>query len=327
MSFYRDEGDLGELPGREVFDRYRAVDTDWGADDDPSGRARAVDRLAAELLRRRPDAGAIWYDRGRFAKWRGDWAAAADYSRRALDLLPPDGREGEPEAWNLGIAATALHDWATARAAWTAFGVPLPPATDVTAPVEADFGVAPVRLNPDPRFVGQERLLIDGREWATEVVWGRRLCPARIRIENVPTPDSGHRHGDVVLHDGDTVGSRRLGDAEVGVFDEIALWWRNPRPTLSAVVTAPDAAALEELTDRFDAAGAAAEDWTGGVQLLCKACSEGAPVHDHAHAASGWTPERRVGIAATEAEARDVLTRWTSSARGRTYRNLDVALP
>jgi DNA-binding CsgD family transcriptional regulator len=41
-----------------------------------------------------------------------------------------------------------------------------------TSPIEADFGPSPVRLNAEPRFVGEEPTVIDGRTWDTEVVWG-----------------------------------------------------------------------------------------------------------------------------------------------------------
>jgi len=80
---------------------------------------------------------------------------------------------------------------------------------------------------------------VDGRSWDTEVVWGVRLDPARIRIQNVPLPSSGHRFGDVVLHDGDPSGTRVLDGQEVPVFDEILLRERSPVPTCGVAVTAP----------------------------------------------------------------------------------------
>lgn len=130
---------------------------------------------------------------GCMPKWRRDWWASVEYNRTALDRLTLEHREGEPAAWNLGIAATALREWPTARLAWSAFGISLPDGPDEQSPIEADFGQAPVRLNAEPRFAGEAPLVLDGRTWDTEVVWGRRLCPTRIRIENVPTPVSGHR--------------------------------------------------------------------------------------------------------------------------------------
>jgi hypothetical protein len=43
-----------------------------------------------------------------------------------------------------------------------------------------------------------------------------------------------------------------------------------------------------------------AEDWTGSMQFLCKACSLGEP-HDHddrPRPEPPWKPERRLGVAA-----------------------------
>lgn len=321
----RDVEDLGAVHPRELWSRVKAIPREIDADDDPAARAAEVERLTVELLRRYPDHNGSWYERGLLAKWRKDWPAALEHNRRALDLLAPDQREGEPDAWNLGIAATALRDWATARDAWTAFGIRLPESADAGTPIEADFGVAPVRLNADPRFVGQTLPVIDGDTWRTEVVWGRRLCPARIRIESVPSRDSGHRCGDIVLHDGDPVGTRMLGDHEVSVFNEILLWERSPVPTWTVEVMAPDQASIEDLLARFDDADCTAEDWTSNLQILCKACSEGSPGHDHDHA-TPITGPRTVALSARRDQATALLEAWTAAAPGRTSTPPDLIL-
>jgi len=261
------------------------------------------------------------------AKWRQDWPAAIEYNRRALELVPPDGRQGEPAAWNLGIAATASRDWPTARLAWAAFGIALPQGAGTDEPIDADFGPCPVRLNAEPRFAGQEPLTIDGRICDTEVVWGRRVCPTRIQIVNVPTPESGHRFGDIVLHDGDPVGSRRLGEQEIGVFNEILLWQRCPVPTLTATIHTPEPAAVQQLTDLFEAAGAAAEDWTQNIQILCRECSNGSPTQEHQHPSPEWSPERILGFSARPDQARALLEHWRTAGDTRSYTDLAVALP
>ncbi len=88
---------------------------------------------------------------------------------RAAELNPATE---QPAWWNAGIAATALREWPTALKAWHGYGIELP---DAPTPFEYDLGIAPVRVNPVEK---------------PEVVWGRRLDPARIRILNVPLPDS-----------------------------------------------------------------------------------------------------------------------------------------
>ena len=319
---------LAARSDKELTRLYGQVSSSVDADDDPDARAALLDAIAAEVTRRYPTNSAYWYDRGMYAKWRRDWTASRTYNLTALDLLAPARRREEPAAWNLGIAATALGDWPTARRGWAEFGLPVAPDDDPAAEIEENFGLAPVRLNPEPRFVGEPPLLVDGQEFATEVVWGRRLCPARIRIENVPTPESGHRFGDVVLHDGDTLGSRRLGDEEVGVFHEIALWRRSPLPTLSARVTAESPDAVDEVVEAMLGLGGAAQDWTGTVRMLCRACSEGSPddgTHGHGDLDPD-SPERLLGLAGREPDARRVLQAWAARSPGRSFDDLEVVL-
>jgi hypothetical protein len=110
-----------------------------------------------------------------------------------------------------------------------------------------DLGPAPVRLDPDGR---------------AEVVWGRRIDPARVVVMNVPTPGSGHRWGDVVLHDGAPNGGRRARGRVYGVFDELERWQPSAVPTLEVQVTLTDETDAQALADLFDQAGYAAQDWT-----------------------------------------------------------------
>ena len=314
---------LDELTDRQLKQAYRSIRFGDGAAPDAAQRAATADRIAAEILRRDPADRAMWFDRALLAKWRRDWSAAAEHGARAFELVPPGKRRRKPAAWNLAIAATARRDWATARTAWRAFGLEISGEAD--APVAEDFGPAPVRLNPPPRFVGQEQLLVDGQAGDTEVVWGMRVDPTRIQLVSVPTPGSGHRHGDVVLHDGDVQGSRRLGDQEIGVFNEIELWERSPRPTLSVQVRATDEDA-EQLVMALEEAGLAGEDWTTNMRMLCRACSEGSPgTHDHPGGAA-VDGERVVGISAHPDDAAAVLAAWVAAGPGREAGELTVEL-
>ena len=103
---------------------------------------------------------------------------------RAVALL--DKETGAPDWWNVGIAATALQDWPLARRAWQAYGLKVPGAASGTGePAGMELGSAAVRLSP---------------EGEAEVVWGRRLDPARIAVLSIPLPSSGRRWGEVVLH-------------------------------------------------------------------------------------------------------------------------------
>lgn len=140
----------------------------------------------------------VCYDIGLIYKYRGAWKESFKYNKRAHELDPED----QAACWNFGIAATALRDWRAARAAWSAYGIKL---ADGDGEIFGDYGVTPLRLNPADD---------------AEVVWARRLCPARARIESLPYPESGVAFDDVVLHDGAPVGSRLdAGGREVPVFN------------------------------------------------------------------------------------------------------------
>lgn len=136
------------------------------------------------------------------------------------------------------------------------------------------LGPAPVRLNPQDHG---------------EVVWGLRIDPARVVIKNVPLPESGHRWGDIVLHDGAPSGHRTFADRTYSVFDELERWLPSLIPTLEVQVTVASETDCQALTDGFDQAGFAVQDWTTSVRMICKQCSQGHPpaTHDHPAGLSG----------------------------------------
>jgi tetratricopeptide (TPR) repeat protein len=236
-----------------------------------------------------------WFNLGLVYKWQKRWAESLRCNRRAADL----DSKNEAAWWNLGIAATALRDWPVARAAWRGFGLDIP---DGEGPLDLRYGRVCVRLNPDT---------------SGEVVWCRRIDPARAVIQNIPLPASRHRWGDVVLHDGEPKGERVWGGRTYVVFDELERWESSPTPTLRVPVTAPAAEDAQALVALFEARGYAAEDWTTSVRRLCRACSEGRPHAHHDADLEAWEPERDCGIAAPPDVARDVVHGWQAAASGR----------
>ncbi len=306
--------DLSRWRGRRGHPTLRSLQEDyWRASEagDVDAEIAVLDRII-ELY---PQTSWAWFDRGLRAKWAGDWRRAAELNERALQL--EDVAAENPSAWNLGIAATALGDWRTARRAWTAYGIALPPGPD-DEPISGDFGLAPVRLNPEPRHPGQTELLIDGRTHDTEVVWCQRLCPARAVIRNVPLPTSGHRFGDVVLHDGEPVGERQLGESKRAVFNELARVTASAIPTLEVEVVAPQPGDLETLLESFVERDFGAEDWTSSVRMLCRECSEGSPDDGHKHDEDAApSTERRLGVAAPLDVADELVDAWVIASPAR----------
>lgn len=237
------------------------------------------------------------YNIGLIYKYRNQWQESLRYNARAHQLDPDD----EATCWNLAIAATALRDWTTARRVWHGRGMGIEEGSES---IEEDFGRTPVRLNPDGD---------------AEVVWGRRIDPVRVRILNIPMPESGYRHGDVVLHDGAPVGYRESNGREYPVFNVLELFEQSSCVTVAAELLAPDQQDVDALEAICDELGIAFEDWTSSFRILCKKCSEGRPHEHHHHATeadAGWNEHRRVAFAAdSKARVDEALQRWQTSTR------------
>ncbi|MFH8393152.1 tol-pal system YbgF family protein [Streptomyces sp. NPDC018036] len=237
-----------------------------------------------------------WYDAALAHKFLRNWEKALDLGREAAARSPRG--EGDPAYWNLGIAATILRDWATAREAWSGFGIELP---DGEGEIDGRFGAACVRLDTE----GQR-----------EVVWIERLCPTRGRVVNVPVT-GGRRYGEIVVHDGEPKGERVYDGTAFPVFDELTLFEASPLPTLEVTVAAGEAGDLEALLALFTEHGFGAEP-ASSVRLLCACCSEG--THQQREVLAG---AQAVSLAAPEPQARLLLERWAGErAIGRSWSGL-----
>jgi len=100
--------------------------------------AERLYKLASTLA---PQWSVPWYNLGLLTKNTGRWEDSLIFNQCALSLNPGD----EGACWNLGIAATAMHDWPEARRAWKHYGIDISDGVGevMTAPVSAC-----VRLNP-----------------------------------------------------------------------------------------------------------------------------------------------------------------------------------
>lgn len=236
--------------------------------------AEAVDP-AGEACRLRPEWAAAWWNYSVALKHARRWADCLAACDQAISLDPDDA---EGMHWNAGISATALGDWPRARAAWTGCGIQVP---DGQGPIEMDIGIGPVRVSPDDQ---------------PEVVYGLRIDPCRMRIESIPLPDSQRRFGDLVLHDGEPRGTRRVGKVDRPVFDELMLLQPSAYGTWQIAMTCEGPAERDALLAVFDGIDGAVEDWTQSITMLCAACSLGEP-HDHHERDDQWQPERRIAVA------------------------------
>lgn len=232
--------------------------------------------LYFEAITLDPEKSESYYNIGLIYKYRGEWELSLKYNKLANDLCPED----EAARWNLAIAATALRNWGIARAAWTQNGIRL---DGESGPIEMNFGITPVRLNP---------------ENAGEVVWATRIDPVRARIDSIPFMESGFRHGDIVLHDGAAVGERQIDDRKYSVFNVLQLFEQSSYQTVRAEVELTKDEDLQVLEELLSKGSHVLEDWTANVRMLCKQCSEGVP-HEHhdGEPPANWVSERDLGIA------------------------------
>lgn len=239
----------------------KAVWADWQAANEAAD-AGSAGKYASELLKVTPDSFFSWFEAGLLSKARANWAESVERNQRALDLFTErDAIEfggASPAAWNLGIAATALGDWATARRAWAAYGLAGFDGED--GPIDVDCGVAPVRINPDRASLPHQLLPDMG---ATEVVWCWRRSPAHAVINSVPLPESGHRFRDVLLHDGAPEGTRLSEGQEVPVFNELERLDSSMIPTWQAQITGADQEDLQALADTLGPRGLGIDEWSG----------------------------------------------------------------
>ena len=233
-----------------------------------------------------PDWSAPHYNLALLYKYEGRWRESLAYNQRSAQLDPDD----EGSWWNLGIAATALGDWAEARRAWTACGIDCPPGDG--AP-EFNWAASPVRLDPD----GQG-----------EVVWARRLDPARARIENVPLPTSPFRWGDVVLTDGAPDGQRIVEGRVYSVFNVLQRLAPSGFRTFVIEIATSQQDALDALEAYASGLGGAAEGWGTSTRILCAECSRGLP---HEHDDDGAPAHPHWGLAARDHDhAEEIVSKW-----------------
>jgi len=263
--------------------------------------------LAADLLEKAaradpdgPGSAALWFDAALAHKFRRDWPQAYAIGQEAAARAARE--QEDPAFWNLGIAATILREWATARDAWAGYGVSLPPGE---GEIDDDFGLTAVRISTPG---GQE------------VVWAQRICPARARVLSVPF-DPARRFGEVVVHDGAPNGERVVDGRRYPVFDELERFAESHLATLSVTVTASAPDDVEALLAAFQERDLGAEV-LGSGELLCKCCSEGSRALSRAVAAGRQT----VLLAAPRDEASGLLDAWRAAGTaGRAWENLHAA--
>ena len=246
------------------------------------GDLAAAQRYFGKLIRDTPQNRHYHYMYALACKYRGDWQGALTHNLRAIALA---AEHDDAPYWNAGIAATALGDWTKARRLWRACGINVP---DGTGPISGNYGIAAIRLHP----------------WAAtaETVPARRIDPVRARLLGVPHPASGHRFGDIILHDSVPVGYRTDNGMDIPIYSELARWKPSPYPTYTARVRCADAAELRPLLD----------DGVGGDI----ACIEARPAGSDGSITLDIAAKNRLAVA-------QILCDWALAAEQRSIEGID----
>lgn len=196
----------------------------------------AVDALPGDTSHR--------FNLGVLQKFSGEWAASRDSFKAVLQHKP------SPQAWwNLGVAATALRDFDAAREAWQRVGLAIP---DGTGDFAEPGAPTPVSL-----------ATTDGAPASREVVWGERLCPARVVLRGLPRWPAQGSYGDVVLIDGAPIQEIEHEGERVPVLPALAVFEDNAGETYHVV--GDDPALSHDLTHvalRLNEVGWPAANWS-----------------------------------------------------------------
>lgn len=261
--------------------------------------------LFEALLQQQPDDSALHYMRGLAHKYLLDWPLCLHHNLRGIELSDGDN---EAYHWNAAMAATALGQWDIVRRLWKDTGIKI---DDGEGPIHDNFGLGVVRLNP----------------WqGGETVWVRRIDPVRARILNVPTPETGHRFGDIVLHDGASTGSRYDADGrKTLVFNELVRLQASEFQTFVVFVSCENAAELGALLQATGPGIGYAEDWTSSMVTCCLRCSYGI-VHQHEDPQNAeWQRDRNLGIAAqSRLSVEKLLDDWAAAAPERYVEGIEA---
>ena len=208
------------------------------------GLADEARPLAEEVVRAQPGDASARFHLGVCAKLRGEWALARESFEEVLR------HSADPATrWNRALVAVAERDWAAARAQWTALGLALPAG-------EGDYAalgeLTPVRLSGEG-------------DAPDEVVWGARICPARVLLTGLPYHSRRFRCGDTLLVDGVKAGEVEHAGQKHTIVPALAVW--EPSPGRTARLVGPPAApatlnALDAAARALGARGWAVAHWT-----------------------------------------------------------------
>jgi tetratricopeptide (TPR) repeat protein len=184
-----------------------------------------------------PTDSASFANAGLIYKAKSDWRdmlhCFQEASKRAIGI---DEWKQKSIWWNLGIAATAMRDWATARTAWKALGFPIEPGS---APPHMSLGRA---LLVAPYAAGRFE--------------AERIDPCRSRIKTVAPPPAAVAFHDIVVQDAEPLERVQTEGGVVSVFRVLEILERGQRVPFRATIAYRSERDLEAFEAFLAAVGA-----------------------------------------------------------------------
>ena len=218
--------------------------------------------LAEYVHQRQPGDASATFHWGICLKFNQQWAKAQACFEQVLKQS-----EDPSTLWNLGICAVAQHDWAKARHYWKKIGFDLPEG-------EGEYG-APGELSP-------VRLEDPTGQFPSEVIWGRRLGPARLILTALPYTHPHYRCGDIVLIDGVKAGEVEFRGQTHPISPVLGTWKASEGESVhlfglaaSDVSIDESRKALTQWIQNWGQAGWAIVDWT---DLFPQSTPDGTPL-------------------------------------------------
>lgn len=203
-------------------------------------------KLCKRLARLAPDWSVPFAFLCRTYRSRMEWKPTLHYCLQAVEHNAFDENLWE----TLGIAATALGEWETARYAWNQLGFHFKPSGEA---LHLDLGIVPVRLNPTTQ---------------PEVVAARRIDPVRAVIESIPQPSSGRRYKDLVLVENRVANQLYQLSKKLPIHDELQLLKSSNWNTFSVLLYTPSTADVDTLANLCLSANLGFDNWSNATRFF-----------------------------------------------------------
>lgn len=203
-------------------------------------------KLCKRLVKLAPDWSAPFAFLGRMYRSRQEWKPTFHYCLRAVEHNPFDENLWE----TLGLSATAIGEWETARYAWNQLGFHFKKSDEE---LDLDLGVVPVRLNPFTQ---------------PEIVAVRRIDPVRATIESIPQPSSGRRYKDLILMESKPNARLFHQNKKLPVHDELQLLKQSPWRTFTTLLHTDSLRDVDTLANLCLEAGLGFDNWSNASRFF-----------------------------------------------------------